>query len=45
MLSSIHPLGEAGRGQRWWLTVAAHVAGSVLGGALVALVASVIVVG
>lgn len=37
MLSSIHPLGEAGRGQRWWLTVAAHIAGSVLGGALVAL--------
>lgn len=37
MLSSIHPLGEAGRGQRWWLTVAAHIAGSVLGGGLVAL--------
>lgn len=37
MLSSIHPLGEAGRGQRWWLTVAAHIAGSVVGGAAVAL--------
>ncbi len=37
MLSSIHPLGEAGRGQRWWLTVAAHVVGSALGGALVGL--------
>ncbi|MFN0027327.1 MAG: hypothetical protein ACKV2O_09140 [Acidimicrobiales bacterium] len=36
MLSSIHPLGEAGRNQRWWLTVAAHIAGSVLGAATVA---------
>jgi hypothetical protein len=36
MLSSIHPLGEAGRGQRWWLTVTAHIAGSALGGALLA---------
>ncbi len=35
MLSSIHPLGEAGRGQRWWLTVSAHIVGSALGGALV----------
>jgi hypothetical protein len=33
MLSSIHPLGEAGRRQRWWLTVTAHIVGSVLGGA------------
>lgn len=38
MLSSIHPLGEAGRNQRWWLTVAAHIAGSVLGAALTAAV-------
>ncbi len=37
MLSSIHPLGEAGRGQRWWLTVAAHIAGSAVGAAGVAL--------
>jgi hypothetical protein len=36
MLSSIHPLGEAGRGQRWWLTVTAHIAGAALGGAIVA---------
>lgn len=35
MLSSIHPLGEAGRGQRWWLTVSAHIVGSALGGGLV----------
>jgi hypothetical protein len=38
MLSSIHPLGEAGRRQRWWLTVTAHVVGSVLGGASAGLV-------
>jgi len=38
MLSSIHPLGEAGRGQRWWLTVSAHVIGSTAGGAFVAAV-------
>jgi len=36
MLSSIHPLGEAGRGQRWWLTVTAHVVGAGLGGTVVA---------
>jgi hypothetical protein len=38
MLSSIHPLGEAGRGQRWWLTVTAHVIGALggLAGAAVA---------
>lgn len=35
MLSSIHPLGEAGRRQRWHLTVAAHLVGATLGGALV----------
>lgn len=34
MLSSITPLGERGRGQRWWLTVTAHVIGSALGGAV-----------
>lgn len=34
MLSSITPLGERGRGQRWWLTVTAHVVGSALGGAV-----------
>jgi hypothetical protein len=33
MLGSITPLGERGRGSRWWLTVSAYVAGSVVGGA------------
>lgn len=33
MLSSITPLGERGRRQRWWLTVTAYVVGSLLGGA------------
>ena len=33
MLSSITPLGERGRAQRWWLTVTAHILGSALGGA------------
>jgi hypothetical protein len=31
MLGSITPLGERGRGSRWWLTVAAYIAGSVAG--------------
>ncbi len=35
MLSSITPLGERGRGQRWWLTVSAYIVGSTLGGATV----------
>lgn len=34
MLSSIHPLGEAGRGQRWWLTLTAHVLGASAAGGL-----------
>lgn len=34
MLSSITPFGERSRRSRWWLTVAAYVAGSVLAGAL-----------
>jgi hypothetical protein len=33
MLSSITPLGERGRHNRWWLTVAALGAGSAVGGA------------
>jgi hypothetical protein len=33
MLTSISPLGERGRGNRWARTVTAYVAGSVLGGA------------
>jgi len=35
MLSSIHPLGERNKGNRWWMTVAAHIVGSVIGGAAV----------
>jgi sulfite exporter TauE/SafE len=35
MLGSITPLGERGRGSRWWLTVSAYLLGSVVGGALV----------
>lgn len=34
MLSSIHPLGERTRHNRWWLTVTAFTVASVLGGAL-----------
>jgi cytochrome c biogenesis protein CcdA len=34
MLGSITPLGERGRGSRWWLTVTAYVLGSALGGLL-----------
>ena len=35
MLSSITPLSERGRSQRWWLTAAAYILGSALGGAAV----------
>lgn len=35
MLGSITPLGEQGRGNRWWLTAAAYAAASALGGLLV----------
>ena len=34
MLSSIHPLGERAKGNRFALTAAAHIAGAALGGAL-----------
>jgi hypothetical protein len=34
MLGSITPLGERGRGSRWWLTVTAYLVGSLAGGAL-----------
>jgi hypothetical protein len=34
MLGSITPLGERGRGSRWWLTVSAYITGSVIGGAV-----------
>jgi hypothetical protein len=33
MLSSITPLGERGRHNRWWLTAAAFITGSIAGGA------------
>jgi hypothetical protein len=33
MLASIHPLGERARGNRWGLTVASYLAGSLSGGA------------
>jgi hypothetical protein len=35
MLGSITPLGERGRGSRWWLTVSAYLVGSLGGGVLV----------
>jgi hypothetical protein len=35
MLSSITPLGERGRNNRWWLTVVAYIAGSAVGGATI----------
>jgi len=38
MLSSITPLGERSRGNRWWTTVLAYLVGSVLGGAATGLV-------
>jgi len=38
MLSSITPLGERSRGNRWWMTVLAYLVGSVLGGAVTGLV-------
>ena len=34
MLGSITPLGERGRGSRWWLTVSAYLLGSIVGGAV-----------
>ena len=38
MLTSITPLGERGRGNRWAVTMTAYVVGSLLGGATVGLV-------
>jgi hypothetical protein len=35
MLTSISPLGERARGNRWYVTAAAYVVGSVLGGATI----------
>jgi hypothetical protein len=42
MLGSITPLGERGRGSRWWLTVSAYLAGSAIGGAVAGAVAGTI---
>ncbi len=39
MLSSIHPLGERGRNNRFFVTAVAYVAGSVIGGASIGLAA------
>ncbi len=35
MLSSISPVGERARNQRWWLTVVAYLVGCAVGGAIV----------
>lgn len=39
MLSSITPLGERGKGNRWWVTVTAYLVGSAVGGAALGLLA------
>lgn len=40
MLSSITPLGERGRNNRWWLTATAFVVGSFAGGSLMGVTAA-----
>jgi hypothetical protein len=42
MLSSITPLGERGRGQRWSITIVAYLVGAVVGGALLGMVLGVV---
>ena len=42
MLTSITPLGERGRDNRWWLTVTAYVVGSVAAGALTGALAGLV---
>ena len=42
MLGSITPLGEQGRGNRWWLTAASYTAASAVGGLLVGSAAGVL---
>lgn len=42
MLSSIHPLGERGRNNRFGVTATAHVVGATLGGALTGTVAATV---
>jgi len=42
MLTSISPLGERARASRWWLTTAAYVASSVVGGLALGLLAALV---
>ncbi|MGH9186040.1 MAG: hypothetical protein ACRD0U_09535 [Acidimicrobiales bacterium] len=42
MLSSIHPLGERAKRNRYWLTATAHVMGAVFGGAVLGAAAGAI---
>ncbi len=42
MLGSITPLGERGRGNRWWLTAASYTVASALGGLLVGAAAGLV---
>ncbi|MGH9136808.1 MAG: hypothetical protein ACRD0G_07135 [Acidimicrobiales bacterium] len=42
MLSSIHPLGERAKGNRWGLTVSAFVMGGLIGGAAAGVVAGLV---
>ena len=42
MLTSISPVGEQARGQRWWLTAVAYLVGSVSGGAAIGAVLGVV---
>ena len=42
MLSSIHPLGERARGNRWGITAAAYVSASLAGGALIGAAAGMV---
>src|SRR5215471_7085767 len=42
MLSSIHPLGERSKGNRYGVTATAHIVGAVLGGALLGVVAGLV---
>lgn len=42
MLGSITPLGERGRGSRWWLTATAYLVGSVIGGLVMGMLAGAV---
>lgn len=45
MLSSIHPLGERSKGNRYGVTATAHIVGAALGGALLGVVAGLVALG